>query len=77
MIIIILINLILILLNEDIYVRTVMSFIGLKNNFTLYFKISWILFLAVLPLLSFILIDIKLQTLKFLWNYVFFYDVWS
>jgi pheromone shutdown protein TraB len=41
-----------------------------KNNFTIYFKVSWILFLAILPLLSFIIIDIKLQTLKFLWSYI-------
>jgi len=42
-----------------------------KNNFTLYFKVFGILFLVVLPLLGFFFIDVILQTLKFLWRYVF------
>jgi small-conductance mechanosensitive channel len=41
-----------------------------KNNFSMYFKVGWILFFAILPLLSFIIIDIKLQALKFLWSYI-------
>lgn len=42
-----------------------------KNNLTLYFKISWIVFFSILPLLSFIFIDITIQTFKFLRTYVF------
>jgi hypothetical protein len=42
-----------------------------KNNFSLYFKVFWILFLVILPLLGFFFIDIILQTLNFLWRYVF------
>lgn len=41
-----------------------------KNAFSLYFKISWIIIILLLPLFSFYVIDSRIQLTRFLWDYI-------